>query len=138
MTTDCFALRPHPSEIAWKRAMKLAQVPEEEWSKWPKPRVSIVWAPRYLPKSPTQGMRLCGEFVPFYENGVGTVFLQLYVRIYVRPTGERDLLIDTLTHEFLHLVWAEKLMHGDEAFIKAHPDSEEYVVSLIPNTCPNV
>jgi hypothetical protein len=128
-------------KTAWDRATKLAQVNPDEAERWAQRGtvdVMIYMLPRYMPQSPTQGLRLCGDMTPVYEGGVGLNYLKIYIRLFMRPQGEEQLMYDTLTHEYLHLIWLERLIDGNQAFIEANPESEEYVVSLIPNSCPNV
>lgn len=126
-----------PIDRAWVRAMAIAGVPETEWSKWPKPVVSIIYTPRYIPISRDEGNRLCGETMPAFEGpNPNSLKLVFYIAAYVRPTGEKQLLVDILTHEFLHVVWLERAMYNDE-WHAAHPNSEQYVQGLLPNSCPN-
>ena len=124
-----------PTEIAWKRAMKLAKIPTKEWATWTKPHVDIVYTPRYIPISRSEGDRLCGVTEPMFEGpSPNQMSLVFYIRVFVRPT-EDDLLLDVLTHEFLHVVWVERAMYDDDWHM-AHPDSEVWVRNLLPNTCP--
>jgi hypothetical protein len=107
---------------AWTRAMKIAQVKEEEW---------------YIPLSKTEGIRLCGTTEPFLEGKtVDTLHIVVYVHAFIRPTGENNLLEDILTHEFLHVVWLHKAMKDPDWFM-AHHDSEKYVRDLLPPNCPS-
>jgi len=125
-----------PTEIAWKRAMKLAEIRKKEWMTWTKPVVDIVYTPRYIPLSSTEGNRLCGTTEPMFEGpSPDQMKLVFYVRVFVRPS-EIVLLEEVLTHEFLHVVWVERAIY-DEGWYAAHPDSEVWVRNLLPNSCPS-
>jgi hypothetical protein len=122
---------------AWVRAMRLAQVNEDEWSKWERPITTVVRTPRYIPLSQTEGIRLCGTTEPFLEGATpDTLHIVIYVRAYIRQTGENKLLEDILTHEFLHVAWLQRVMKDHDWFM-AHPDSEKYVQGLLPPNCPS-
>ena len=138
--TGCEAYMRSPADKAWQNAMRLAQVPENEWSKWEKPITTVVKTPRYIPIDEHTGLRLCGVTEPFLEGDTPqTLHIVVYVRAFVRPTGERQLLIDVLTHEFLHVIWLRRAIADvdNNDWMVQHPDSEEYVRGLIPNSCPS-
>jgi hypothetical protein len=125
-----------PIEKAWARAQKLAKVTEAESKDWPKPTVSIVYQVRYIPTGPGTATRVCGRTQPYLTgNPPDDIYPIFDIFAFVRQTGEGPLLVDILTHEFLHVIWFERDIHA-AGWEEAHPDNEEWVQSLLPNTCP--
>jgi len=118
--------------------MRLAKVTDEESAKWPKPTVSIIYKTRYIVTAPKTATRVCGETRPYLTgNPPNDVHPDFDIFAYVRQTGEGPLLVDILTHEFLHVIWFERVINdpGDD-WQNAHPDNEAWVQELLPNDCP--
>jgi hypothetical protein len=120
-------------EVAFARARKLADVSAAESKDWPAPSVEIANEPRYFPSSPTDGDRVCGLMDAALVGERPNLRWVVEIRIFVRPT-ETQLLMDGLTHEYLHVIYFERAMK-DPLFYALNPDSEEWVRSLLPTEC---
>lgn len=124
-------------EIAWQRAAKLAKVSASEVKEWPKPIVTIYPSPRYEPISDTDGYRVCGRFVPYLEGDREAGLKMVYsIEVYAKPSGEEQLILDGLTHEFLHFIWLQRAI-VDPSWELKHPSTETYTRELLPAECPN-
>lgn len=122
--------------VAWAKAMGLAKATPAEVAPWAKPVTTIYNTPRYDPVSATDGVRRCGEIVTVLEGERGTsLHLVFYVSVWARAVGEEKLIMSTLVHEYLHLIWLNRSL-ADAAWADSHPDSETYVRMLIPDECP--
>jgi len=122
---------------AWTEACRLAFASEAEKAKWTRPETTIYPKARWNIMGNGLPNRLCGQIEVFYvEPDLTGDNIDQYVSVFIRPV-EPKLLANVLTHEYLHAIWFNRAFN-DDAWHAAHPDSEQYVVSLIPNICPPI
>jgi len=124
--------------LAANHAIDRKAINEAEYLGYGKPTVSIIYKTRYLITAPKTATRVCGETRPYLTgNPPNDVHPDFDIFAYVRRTGENPLLVDILTHEFLHVIWFERVINdpGDD-WQDAHPDNEAWVQELLPNDCP--
>jgi hypothetical protein len=121
-------------DLAWARALELATATDIERAGWRRPPTRIILVPRYLIGPGGLPVRLCGMTLPVYESDESGLIVTGYVEIYVRPL-ESKLIFNVLTHEYLHVVYLFRSQDVPDFEVK-NPNSEAYVVGLLPNICP--
>lgn len=122
---------------AWTEACRLSSATTKEQQDWTRPETQIIPRARWGIMENRLPNRLCGQMSVFYEEpDVTGDNIAMYIEVYIRPS-EKKLLANVLTHEYLHSIWFNRAFY-DDAFMQANPDSEKYVVDLLPNICPAI
>jgi hypothetical protein len=122
---------------AWTEACRLSSATAKEQQSWTRPDTIIIPRARWMILGNRLPNRLCGQMSVYYEEpDVTGDNIAQYIEVYVRPQ-ERTLLANVLTHEYLHAIWFNRAFY-DMVFLQANPDSEAFVVNLLPNICPAI
>ncbi len=134
---------------AWQHALDLAQATPNERTRWERPPVIYFHFARLLPLSPEGDCgtrpgtvcirRICGEtnfYLALDKDDPTSVHWASFTLLFTPPTEDWNL-PSLLAHEYLHTVWEQRVAY-DREFLRANPDSEVWVQSLIDTPCPTV